>query len=185
MRAITIGFAFLACLHAQAYEYPETREEATVNTYHDVQVKDPYQWLENWSSEEVKDWSAAQNAVARELLDSLPYRQEVAARIEASLSDTDYYYLAERTGDVAWFMKNSAPKQQSFIVSVDPSGDTESEKIIFDPEEFDTTGSTSIQWFRVSPDGRRIAVALAEGGSEIANLYILGTDDGEQIDQVV
>ena len=185
MRAITLGFAILICLHAQAYEYPDTRAEATVNTYHGVKVKDPYQWLENWSSEEVKDWSAAQNTVTRKMLDSLPYREEIAARIEASLSDTDYYYFVERTGDVAWFMKDSAPKQQPFIVSIESSGDPESEKLVFDPEELDATGSTSSQRSRVSPAGRRMAVALSEGGSEIADLHIFDTADGQQVDQVV
>jgi prolyl oligopeptidase len=185
MRAIFVSFAVLVCLHAQAYEYPDTREEATVDTYHGVQVKDPYQWLENWSSEEVKEWSAAQNLVARKLLDSLPNREEIAARLNASLSDTESYYLAERVGGVAWFMKFAPPKQQAFIVSIDSTGDPESEKIVFDPVDFDPTGSTSIQWFKVSPDGRLIAVALTEGGSEVADLYILGTADGQQVDQIV
>lgn len=185
MRTILIGFTVLFCLYAHAYEYPETREEATANTYHGVQVKDPYQWLEDWSSEEVNDWSAAQNAVTREMLDSLPNREEIAARLKASMSDTDYYYLAERAGGAAWFMKFSPPKQQPFIVSIDPSGDPKSEKTVFDPIEFDATGSTSIQWFRVSPDGRLIAVALTEGGSEIADLHILDTTDGQQVDQIV
>lgn len=185
MRAVAFCLAILACLLAQAGEYPETRQEATANTYHGVRVEDPYQWLEDWSSQEVKDWSAAQSAFAREMLDSLPYRVELAATIEASLSDTDYYYSVERTSDVAWFMKHSAPKPHPFIVSVDASGDPATENVVFDPEEFDKSGSTSIQWFRVSPDGRRIAIALTEGGSEIADLHVLDTGNGQQIDWVV
>ena len=71
---------------AQALDYPDTRREDTVNNYHDVLVKDPYQWLEDWSSSEVKAWSAGQNSVARAFLDSLPPREEIAARFDQVMS---------------------------------------------------------------------------------------------------
>lgn len=170
---------------ALAAEYPATRAESTVNSYHGVEIKDPYQWLENGSSEEVKTWTATQNSAARKFLDGLPHRDAITSRITETLSNADYYHSAERIGKYAWFIKDSAPKLQPFIVRIYASGDPESETVVFDPVVFDESGSTSIQWFRVSPDGRKIAIALTAGGSEIADLHVLDAETGEPIDEVL
>lgn len=185
IRAVALVIVALACVAAQAAEYPQTRKENVVNVYHGVTVEDPYRWLEDGSSQEVNEWSAAQNAAARRILDALPHRDGIASRIAESLSNTDYYYSAERAGEQGWFMKDSAPKPQPFIVRVDATGDHESERVIFDPEVFDESGSTSIQWFRVAPDGKKIAVALTVGGSEIADVHILDTESGKRIDEIL
>ena len=74
MRHLLLITSLIFVSPIQALDYPDTPREETVNTYHEVQVKDPYQWLEDWSSEDVKAWSARQNAVAREFLDKLPNR---------------------------------------------------------------------------------------------------------------
>lgn len=185
MRGIIVVFVLVVCFAGCTGEHPGTRKEDTVNTYHGVTVEDPYQWLEDWSAQEVKDWSSAQNAVAREYLDALPQREAIAARVMETLSDADYYHSVERTGEQAWFIKDSAPKQQPFVVRVHVSGDLTTEKVIFDPEVFDETGGTSIEWFRISPDGRLLAVALTSGGTEIADLHIIDTESGERVDEIV
>ena len=64
MRYLTILMACLLSLPAGAMDYPDSRRENTSNSYHAVEVADPYQWLEDWSSAEVKAWSASQNKVA-------------------------------------------------------------------------------------------------------------------------
>ena len=54
-RSLLVLLVFLA-IPAMAFDYPDSRRESTTNTYHEVVVDDPYQWLEDWSSEEVKTW---------------------------------------------------------------------------------------------------------------------------------
>ena len=106
MRSITFRLTSLLTLTALAADYPETRREAISNTYHGVTVANPYQWLEDWSSAEVKAWSAEQNKLARSQLDALPHREAIAKRVEAVISgDTTSYYSVQRIGDTAWFMK--------------------------------------------------------------------------------
>ena len=185
IRPVTLVIAALVFVATQAAEYPQTRIENVVNVYHGVSVEDPYRWLEDGSSQHVKEWSAAQSIAARKTLDALPHRDAIASRIAKAFSNTDYYYSAERTGEYGWFMKDSAPKPQPFIVRVDATGDPESEKVIFDPEDLDESGGTSVQWFRVAPDGRKIAIALTTGGSEVADVHILDTESGKRIDEIL
>ena len=58
MRNIALILTCSLTLPAMAMDYPETRRVDTSNTYHEVTVADPYRWFEDWSSTEVKTWSA-------------------------------------------------------------------------------------------------------------------------------
>jgi prolyl oligopeptidase len=180
---------FLGCLLVFpliAQEYPEARRQGTSDSYHGVTVEDPYRWLEDWSESEVKAWSAAQNQAAREHLDALPGREAIARRVEeVTVGDTVNYFSAQRAGDKAWFMKYAPPKQQPVLVQLAADGNVASERVIFDPEKADESGSTSVEWYEVSPDGKRVAIALTVAGSEVADLHIFDTASGERVDEIV
>lgn len=164
----------------------DTRRETTSNTYHGVEVQDPYQWLEDWSSPEVKAWSAEQNTSARNFLDALSQRDAVAKHVEAVVSaDTLSYSSGQRRGNKAWFMKYEPPKQQRFLVEIDVDSNSISERIIFDPESVDGSGNTSVEWYRVSPNGKLLAIALTVAGGEVADLHIFDLASGEQIDEIL
>jgi len=171
---------------AWATDYPETRRVETVDRYHGVEVSDPYQWLEDWSSPEVKAWSAGQNQLARKILDELPHRAEIARRVESMISaDTVSYYSAQRLGDQAWFMKYQPPKQQPFLVQIDADGNMASEKTVFDPAASDESGNTSIEWYEVSPNGKLLAIALTTAGAEVADLHIIELSSGKRVDEIL
>jgi prolyl oligopeptidase len=186
MRYLTFTLVFCVSLSAFALDYPESRRENTSNTYHGVDVADPYQWLEDWTSTEVKQWSAGQNEAARKYLDDLPGRAAIAKRVEeVTTADTVSYYAAQRTGDKAWFLKYAPPRQQPYLVQIDPDGNTDSERVVFDPATTDETGSTSMEWYRVSPDGKLVAIALTVAGAEVADLHILDAATGARVDEIL
>ena len=186
MRLLAIGITALIAFAANAADFPETRREIIIDTYHGTQVEDPYRWLEDWSSGEVKNWSGSQNAAARKVLDVLPHRDAIAARVEAVMGgNTVSYYSAQRVGGQAWFMKYAPPKQQPFLVKVDADGNKASERVIFDPEAFDESGSTSVEWYEVSPNGKLLAIALTVAGAEVADLHIFDVATGERVDEIL
>jgi len=186
MRQLLCSIIALFSIIAVAGDFPETRREVVVNSYHGVAVGDPYQWLEDWSSEEVKAWSATQNEAARAYLDALPNRDAIARQVEEVMGgNTTSYYSAQRIGERAWFMKYAPPKQQPFLVQTSANGDPGSERVAFDPEKWDESGSTSVEWYKVSPDGKLIAIALTVAGAEIADLHIFDSRTGKQVDTVV
>ncbi len=94
MRFLIVFFSSLFFISGWAMDYPETRRMDSTNTYHDVDVADPYQWLEDWSSSEVKTWSADQNKIARDFLDKLPNHDEIAKRVEQVVSADTVSYCA-------------------------------------------------------------------------------------------
>ena len=61
--------------------YPATRKVDVVDDFHGTKVPDPYRWLEDLSSQEVRDWAAAQSAVALPYLRDNDVRPWLLARV--------------------------------------------------------------------------------------------------------
>jgi prolyl oligopeptidase len=57
---------------------PSARNVVT-DTYHGVQVSEPYRWLEDSADPKVHDWSVAEDKRTRQYLDALPQRDRLAA----------------------------------------------------------------------------------------------------------
>ncbi len=62
-------------------KYPPTRAEDFVEELHGVQVPDPYRWMEDLDSDELRQWIEAQNDLTFDLLDSSPLREEIRERM--------------------------------------------------------------------------------------------------------
>jgi protease II len=145
-----------------------------------------YRWLEDWTDPEVKAWSAAQNTYARGILDTLPHVDFVRARVTELLSaPTVSYWALATNGPRLFAMKRHPPKEQPFLVVMDTAFDTATERVLLDPGVLDKSGPTSIDWFKVSPDGRLVAVSLSKGGSESGDLYLYDAATGRAADEVI
>src|SRR4051812_12568206 len=82
-------FPFLICATALAQKpvrdpmkYPTTRTESVTETLFGVKVADPYRWLEDEKSPQVKEWMSAQDKVARDYLHALPGRERLVERLK-------------------------------------------------------------------------------------------------------
>src|SRR5919205_659290 len=82
-------FSFTSAVHAAP---PPTEVQPVKEVLHGVEVVDPYRWLEGSAGLEpgktdttldakVSAWTDAQNAYTRSVLDRLPRRQEIEARL--------------------------------------------------------------------------------------------------------
>src|SRR5271165_7355463 len=72
---------------AARLNYPPTRTDSIVDTYFGKQVADPYQWLEQDDSPQVKAWGGAQTALAKSYIESRPSYAFYSKRV-AELSKT-------------------------------------------------------------------------------------------------
>ncbi len=138
-----------------------------IDVHHGVKVSDDYRWLEDASNPEVRRWSDAQNAYTRAMLDALPGREQLRARIAKLLgtASPDRFALVERGGRL-FALEDHPPKQQPFLVVMKSAEDAANERIVVDPNAIDPSGKTSIDFFVPSLDGKKVAVSLSEGGSE-------------------
>jgi prolyl oligopeptidase len=78
-------------------------------------------------------------------------------------------------------MKFQPPKQQQMLVTLASADDLKSEKVIVDPNAIDAKGTTAIDWFAPSRDGKYVAVSISTGGSEDGTLHVYETATGKAL----
>ena len=165
---------------------PETPKKPVSTKYQDVTVEDSYQWLEEDNDPQVKSWSDAQNQRTRQYLDKLPDRAAIEKQLTEWYAKTSpsYSSLVSRPG-ILFAMKFQPPKQQPLLVTLASADDLKSEKVVLDPNVLDSKGTTAIDWFVPSLDGRRVAVSLSKGGSEDGTLHFYETATGTALPDTI
>jgi prolyl oligopeptidase len=153
--------------------YPHTPRLPITDHYHGIAVEDPYRWLEDAASPVVRDWTAAQNRLTRQVLDAVPQRAKFHARLKElyEAASPDYLALQVRPGRI-FAIKRQPPLQQPLLVTLSSPDDLASERVILDPNQLDPTGGTAIDFFVASRDGSKVAVSISHGGSERGDLHI-------------
>jgi prolyl oligopeptidase len=174
--------AFTVSNPTSAEKAPDAPKKPVTTEYHGVTVEDPYQWLESDEDSQVKAWSDAQNQQTRKYLDSFPDRAAIEKQLQEWYAKTspNYFSLVSRPG-ILFAMKFQPPKQQPLLVTLASADDLKSEKVVLDPNVLDAKGTTAIDWFVPSLDGKYIAMSLSKGGSEDGTLHFYESATGKAL----
>jgi prolyl oligopeptidase len=152
----------------------KTRKEDLVEVRHGVAVADPYRWLEDGDSPEVRAWDEAQNAVTETWLAAVPGREALRGRIRELLSVGTVGAPAVRTtrqGTRRYFhMRREGAQQQAALYVRD--GVDGPDRVLIDPSPLSGDGTTALDWWVASPDGARVACGVSEAGSEESTLRV-------------
>ncbi len=163
-----------------------TKREPMTDTYHGTSVTEDYRWLEDFQDAAVRQWSAAQNAYARSVLDALPGVDSIRKQVTEILSaQTVSYGNVSYRGTKFFAIKRQPPKQQPFIIAMDSLDDVDTARVIVDPNVIDPQGTTHVDWYKVSPDGKLLAVSMSSGGSETGNLSIYDVDTATKVHEEI
>ena len=164
----------------------KTPRKPVTDEYQGAKVEDPYQWLEQDDAAEVKAWSDAQNTRTRAYLDKLPDRTAVEQTLTEWFAKTSpsYSSLVSRPG-VLFAMKFQPPKQQPMLVTLASADDLKSEKVLLDPNTMDAKGTTTIDWFVPSLEGKTVAVSISQGGSEDGTLHFYDVATGKALPDTI
>ena len=151
--------------------YPFAASRSTTQDYFGTAVSDDFTWLEDAASPVTRSWLAAENAYSRRYLDAMPARGALHERLQALIGSTANAYsaLVER-GGVVFALKSAPPLQRPMLVTLRSVDDLASERVVFDPNGGTPDASGAIDFFRPSLDGRRVAVALADGSVRVIDI---------------
>ena len=165
---------------------PVTPTKPVTDSYHGVTVVDSYRWLEDWNDPAVKTWSETQNTHARGVLNALPHVEEIRTRVTEILSAQSISYGGLRfAGGQLFAIKRQPPKQQPFLVVMDSPLHPEAARALVDTNVMNPKGTTAIDWFVPSHDGKLVAVSLSEGGSESGDVHIFDVATGKEVFEVI
>lgn len=165
---------------------PATPKRPVVDEYNGVKVTDNYRWLEDGKNPEVIAWTKAENAHSRAVLDPLPMHaaiQQFLKQLDAA-SSPSFYDLQLRGGTL--FAMNWEPgKQQPMLVRLGSTDELSSKLVVLDPTRLDSTNSTAIQFYLPSSDASKVAVSLAQGGTEAGTVRVFEVATGQALPDVV
>jgi prolyl oligopeptidase len=163
-----------------------TTKQPVTNHYGSTIVVDSYQWLESASNPKVKDWTRKENARTRAYFSKLAYREGIAQQLMQIRTEESARFigLAERRGRI-FSLRFKAPAQQPVLVRLSSLNPPALWRPVLDPNTRNTNGTTTIDWFVPSPDGKLVAVSLSDGGSEQGTLHFFDTDTGKELQDYV
>ncbi|MCJ7838172.1 MAG: hypothetical protein MUP61_03015, partial [Burkholderiales bacterium] len=166
---------------------PATRVQPVRDSLHGVEVVDPYRWLEGDNSNpdrmgqvtpQVAEWTDAQNAYTRAVLDGLPGRKALEERIRPLMQIGSVSMPVVRAGRYFFSMREGAQNQPVWYWREGAKG---ASKPLLDPAKLDPTGLTTITWISPSPYGRRVAYGSFTAVDEIKMLHMLDVDRVAQL----
>ena len=166
-----ILFLFLSC---GQIEYPITPKKIVTDTYFDIEVDDPYRWLENDNSPLVKEWIKAQNKLTYSYLKQIPQREILKNRLE-ELWNYEKIGTPFKEGEYTYFYKNDGLQNQYVLCR--KKSEEEEEEVFIDPNKFSEDGTVSLSGTYFSEDGSLLAYSISEGGSDWRKVIVIETEN--------
>jgi prolyl oligopeptidase len=158
--------------------YPASRTSDTVDVLHGESIPDPYRWLEESDSDEVRSWTEAQNALTAAYLAEAPARPAIRTRLESLLTIGALGTPTPVKGRYFYQLREGTQNQPVLYVREGLHGP---DRVLIDPNTLDAAGTTALDWLFPSEDGRLMAYGLSQNGSEESELRILDVTTGADL----
>jgi len=178
----TVIFAVIGCGGNPRIDYPAARVVNQTDTYHGVDVRDPYRWLEDLEAEETRQWVEAQNAVTDCYLQALPARASFEEILGATRDDETFGWPQQASGTYVYTHNSGRQERDSIWVTTDLA---ERGRVLLDPNRMQSGGAASLWFFSLSPDGKKLAYGLSEGGSDWKTWQIRDVETGQDLPEVL
>jgi len=170
--------------------YPPTARGTVTDVYHGTTVADPYRWMES-SSEDLSRWVAAQNEVAQPYLDAIPARAVIQQRLTELWDYEQYGYawlddksrMPIRKGGRYFFVEKSGKQNQGVLYWADSL--TATPRVLVDPNMLSQDATASLANYSISPDGRYVAYAVSEGGSDWDSWRVREVESGRDLPDLI
>lgn len=178
---------FQACKKEQpnkntiAVSYPETKTVNVTDNYFDVEVKDPYRWLEDDRSKETEDWVKAQNNTTQSYLSQIPFRNKIKERL-SELWNYEKVGAPFKEGDYIYFSKNDGLQNQNVVYRQKNNEDTE---VFLNPNTFSEDGTVALDALSFSENGNILAYSISEGGSDWRKIVIMDAETKKTIEDTI
>jgi prolyl oligopeptidase len=153
----------VVCAQTVRLIYPVAARGDHVDVYHGVKVADPYRWMEDIDAPQTRAWIRAENRLSADYLAGIPGRAAIAQRL-ARVWNYERWSAPERHG-AYWFFTHNDGLQNQAAMMVSPDPDTAAH-VLLDPNTLSSDGTIALREQAVSQDGRFLAYALSEAGSD-------------------
>jgi prolyl oligopeptidase len=162
-RALLLLTPFLLVAQNPKLTYPPAEKIDHIDAYGDTKVNDPYRWLEDTDSTKTAAWIEAENKLSSSFLSALPGRDKIKARLTELIDYERYPNAFQRNGHYFVF-RNDGLQNQNVLYTMDSSNGAP--RMLLDPNTLRKDGTAALSGTSVSPDGKLLAYAIAQAGSD-------------------
>ncbi|MDR2232208.1 MAG: prolyl oligopeptidase family serine peptidase [Tannerella sp.] len=159
-----------ACSTGAGLRYPATEKDSTVDTYFDVQVADPYRWLENDTSAATSAWVEAQNKVTDEYMSQIPFRDALKQRL-TELMDYEKIGAPIKKNGKYYFSRNDGLQNQSVLYVKETLDGTPT--VVLDPNTLSDDGTVALTGIAFSQNGKYLAYSISRSGSDWNEIFVI------------
>src|ERR1022692_455033 len=151
---------------------PKAKVARVEDTVQGHKIVDPYRYLENSNDPETRLYVDQQLAYTRSLLDPLPGRDRINARL-AQLLPMGPVGAPQMGGKYYFHTRRDAGQNQPVIyVRESVNGD---DRVLLDVNKLSSDGTVALDWWFSSEDGKYIAYGISPNGSEEGTLHLIET----------
>ena len=158
--------------------YPNTPAHDTKDVLHGEEIADPYRWLEDGDAVETRLWTEQQNALTEAHLGGVPARDAIHRRLEELLAIGVLSVPTPVRGRYFYLRRDGRQNQPVLYWREGVEGD---DRVAVDPNTLSEAGTTALDWYYPSRDGRLLAYGVSENGNEESVLHVLDVDTGGQL----
>ena len=162
--------------------YPVARKIEQTDDYFGTAVSDPFRWMEEVDSAELKTWIDAENELTQEYLAKVPLREKMQRRL-MELINFERYTAPERRGTRYFYSHNSGLQNQNVLYWQE--GLEGEPKVLLDPNMFSEDGTVAISSISITDDGMLAAYSIADAGSDWVKWHVRNVTTGKDLADVV
>lgn len=153
-----------------------------IEELHGHEVSDPYRWMEDLDSGELREWIEAQNALTFGFLEKSPLRKKILNRM-TELWNYEKYSPPYKKAGRYFFAHNDGLQNQDVLYWMESLDSAP--KILLDPNSLSVDGTVALGGAAVSRDGRYLAYGIADAGSDWQTWHVRQVDDGVDLEDTV
>lgn len=162
--------------------YPAARTVDQVDDYFGTRVADPYRWMEDLDSPEIKQWIDQENQLTRSILDQFRDRDAMQRRL-MDLINFERFSAPIVRGSRYFYWHNTGLQNQSVLFWME--GLSGEPKVLLDPNTLSADGTVAVIDLSISDDGSLAAYSIADAGSDWITWHMRDVGTGNDLPDLV
>ena len=167
---------------APEISYPTSKKIDFVETIHGYEIEDRYRWLEDFTSEESKEWVERQNKFTKKYIGKNKFKKAISKDLSNTLQ-TESISIPYKVKEKTFYYFNDGTWQQSKLM-VKNCEDCKA-RVLLDPNTLSSDGTVSLGGTSVSNDASLLAYSISDGGSDWRIWKVIDIETGEHLPDTI
>jgi prolyl oligopeptidase len=165
---------------------PKAKVAPVFDTVQGHPIVDPYRYLENPDDPDAKLYAEQEFNYTRALLDPLPGRDKINARL-AQLLEIGNVSAPQMDGRYYLYTRRDGKQNQPILYVREGKNGAAGEKdrVLLDVNQMSADGTVALDWWYASDDGKYVAYGTSPSGSEVSTLRVIETASGKLLPDAI